>query len=83
MYIGLILKSYTDISKGSKNFSPKDKALTQRIVDIFHSLSHIKHYLPIFSTFSIVFLFFKKKYLYICIDLKVNRIEMEVSNNGS
>ncbi len=51
MYIGLILKSYTDISKGSKNFSPKDKALTQRIVDIFHSLSHIKHYLPIFSTF--------------------------------
>ncbi len=47
MYIGLILKSYTDISKGSKNFSPKDKALTQRIVDIFHSLSHIKHYLPI------------------------------------
>ena len=26
---------------------------------------------------------FLKKYLYICIDLKVNRIEMEVSNNGS
>ena len=39
----------------SKNFSPKDKALTQRIVDIFHSLSHIKHYLPIFSTFPIDF----------------------------
>ena len=80
MYIGLIIKSYTDISKGSKNFSPKDKALTQRIVDIFHSLSHIKHYLPIFSTFPIDF---QVDTCCVFIDLKVNRIEMEVSNNGS